>query len=130
MPLNPWTPPPPNPAAAKAAIAQRSKVQIDTVAVDLSHGSAVERLAKDFPVIDILVNNAGAIPGGQLLDVDEEPWRKAWDLKVFGYINMCRAYYALMKKTGSGVLINVTGNAAQTHDPEYICGVAGNAALT
>ena len=43
---------------------------------------------------------------------------------------MCRAYYALMKQRGSGVIINVTGNAAQSHDPEYICGVAGNAALT
>src|SRR5689334_18846745 len=117
-------------AAAKAAIAKQSSVQIDTVAADLSHGSAVNALARDFPMVDILVNNAGAIPGGQLLDVDEQTWRKAWDLKVFGYINMCRAYYALMKDRGSGVIINVTGNAAQTHDPEYICGVAGNAALT
>ncbi len=65
-----------------------------------------------------------------MLDIDEKTWRKAWDLKVFGYINMCRAFYALMKKRRSGVIINVTGNAAQTRDPEYICGVAGNAALT
>ena len=28
-----------------------------------------------------------------------------------------------------GVIVNVVGNAADTHDPEYICGVAGNAAL-
>ena len=117
-------------AATKAAIAQQSKVQIDTFAADLSQSSAVERLARDFPMIDILVNNAGAIPGGSLLDVDEQTWRKAWDLKVFGYINMCRTYYALMKQRGSGVIINVTGNAAKTHDPEYICGVAGNAAPT
>jgi 3-oxoacyl-[acyl-carrier protein] reductase len=117
-------------AAAKQEIAGNSKVQIDIVATDLSQSSAVDRLAQDFPSVDILVNNAGAIPGGQLLDMDEQTWRKAWDLKVFGYINMCRSYYALMKKKGSGVIINVTGNAAQTHDPEYICGVAGNAALT
>ncbi len=117
-------------ADAKEAIAKKSKVQIATVAADLSQSSSVERLARDFPDIDILVNNAGAIPGGQLLDMDEQTWRKAWDLKVFGYINMCRAFYAHMKKRGSGVIINVTGNAAQTHDPEYICGVAGNAALT
>lgn len=116
-------------AAAKAAIASQSKVTIETVAADLSHSSAVDQLARDFPAIEILVNNAGAIPGGQLLDIDERTWRTAWDLKVFGYINMCRAYYALMKQRGSGVIINVTGNAAQTHDPEYICGVAGNAAL-
>jgi 3-oxoacyl-[acyl-carrier protein] reductase len=117
-------------ASAQAAIASQSKVTIDTVAADLSQSGAVDRLARDFPAIDILVNNAGAIPGGQLLDIDERTWRTAWDLKVFGYINMCRAYYALMKQRGSGVIVNVTGNAAQTHDPEYICGVAGNAALT
>lgn len=117
-------------AAVKEAIARKSKLQIETVAADLSQSSSVSRLARDFPKVDILVNNAGAIPGGQLLDMDEQTWRRAWDLKVFGYINMCRAYYALMKERGSGVIINITGNAAQTHDPEYICGVAGNAALT
>ena len=35
-------------AAAKAAITQQSKVQIDTVAADLSQSSAVERLATRF----------------------------------------------------------------------------------
>ncbi len=117
-------------AAVKAGIAQKSNVRVDTVAADLSDSKNVDRLAKDFPDIDILVNNAGAIPGGTLLNVDEATWRKAWDLKVFGYVNMCRAFYALMKARGSGVIVNVVGNAADTHDPEYICGVAGNAALT
>ncbi len=116
--------------AAKNAIARRANVRVDTVAADLSDSKNVTRLANDFPGIDILVNNAGAIPGGKILEVDEATWRRAWDLKVFGYINMCRAFYAPMKARGSGVIINVIGNAAQTHDPEYICGVAGNAALT
>ena len=117
-------------AAAKSAIAQKSNVRVDTVAADLSDSANVDKLAKDFPDIDILVNNAGAIPGGTLLDVSEATWRKAWDLKVFGYVNMCRRFYALMKARSAGVIINVVGNAADTHDPEYICGVAGNAALT
>jgi NAD(P)-dependent dehydrogenase (short-subunit alcohol dehydrogenase family) len=117
-------------AAAREQIRQACNVQVDVVAADLADNSKVYELARDFPSIDILVNNAGAIPGGALLDIDEKTWRKAWDLKVFGYINMCRAFYALMKNRGSGAIINVTGNAAQTHDPEYICGVAGNAALT
>ena len=116
-------------AAAKAAIAQKANVRVDTVAADLSDSRNVLQLAKDYPDIDILVNNAGAIPGGSLIDVSEETWRKAWDLKVFGYINMCRAFYALMKARHAGVIVNVVGNAADTHDPEYICGVAGNAAL-
>ena len=117
-------------AATKSAIAQKSNVRVDTVAADLSDSANVDRLAKDYPDIDILVNNAGAIPGGTLLDVSEATWRKAWDLKVFGYVNMCRRFYGLMKARKNGVIVNVVGNAADTHDPEYICGVAGNAALT
>ena len=117
-------------AAAKAAIAQISNVRVDTVAADLSDSANVDALARDYSGIDILVNNAGAIPGGNLLDVSEATWRKAWDLKVFGYVNMCRAFYALMKARKAGIIVNVVGNAADTHDPEYICGVAGNAALT
>jgi len=116
-------------AAAKSAIVQKSNVRVDTVAADLSDSVNVGRLARDHPEIDILVNNAGAIPGGTLLNVDEATWRNAWDLKVFGYVNMCRAFYALMQKRKRGVIVNVVGNAADTHDPEYICGVAGNAAL-
>ena len=117
-------------AAAKSAIVQKTNVRVDTVAADLSDSANVDKLARDYPGIDILVNNAGAIPGGTLLNVDESTWRKAWDLKVFGYINMCRSFYALMQKRKHGVIVNVVGNAADTHDPEYICGVAGNAALT
>ena len=117
-------------AAAKSAIAQKSNVRVDMVAADLSDSANVDRLARDYPEIDILVNNAGAIPGGALLSVDEATWRKAWDLKVFGYVNMCRAFYALMQRRKRGVIVNVVGNAAVTHDPEYICGVAGNAALS
>jgi 3-oxoacyl-[acyl-carrier protein] reductase len=116
--------------AAKSAIVRKANVRVDTVAADLSDSANVNRLAQDYPDIDILVNNAGAIPGGTLLDVDEAKWRTAWDLKVFGYVNMSRAFYALMKQRKAGTIINVVGNAAQTHDPEYICGVAGNAALT
>jgi 3-oxoacyl-[acyl-carrier protein] reductase len=116
--------------AAKSAIVRKANVRVDTVAADLSDSANVNRLARDYPDIDILVNNAGAIPGGTLLEVDEPKWRTAWDLKVFGYVNMCRAFYALMRQRKAGTIVNVVGNAAQTHDPEYICGVAGNAALT
>jgi 3-oxoacyl-[acyl-carrier protein] reductase len=115
--------------AAQAEIARKSNVRVDVFAADLSDSANVEKIAAAFPGVDILVNNAGAIPGGNLIEIDEKRWRAAWDLKVFGYINMCRAFYALMKKRGAGVIVNVIGAAAQTKDPEYICGVAGNASL-
>ena len=107
-----------------------AKISVRTDACDLADSSNVARLAEKVPGVDILVNNAGAIPGGTLSDVDEAHWRTAWDLKVFGTINMTRAYYPLMKARGGGVIVNVIGNAAATRDPNYICGVTGNAGLT
>lgn len=97
---------------------------------DLSRGEEVRRLARAWGAADILVNNAGAIPGGRLSEVDEAAWRAAWDLKVFGYINLTREVFAGMEARGGGVIVNVIGAAAQIRDPAYITGVAGNAALT
>ena len=42
---------------------------------------------------------------------------------------MTRAFYALMKARGKGVIINILGNGGERLDAGYICGSAGNAAL-
>ncbi|HZB90098.1 MAG TPA: short-chain dehydrogenase/reductase [Stellaceae bacterium] len=104
-------------------------VAVTTAPVDLGRGDAARGLAHAFPAIDILVNNAGAIPGGRLDEIDEPRWREAWDLKVFGYINLCRAYLALMRAKKRGVIVNIIGSAGERLDAAYIAGSAGNAAL-
>src|SRR3970282_2289515 len=91
-------------------------------AADLSRRGAAEALAGWAGELDILVNNAGAIPGGDLLRVDEDTWRRAWDLKLFGYINLTRQVYSRMKVRGSGVIVNVLGNAGEKLDAGYIPG--------
>jgi NAD(P)-dependent dehydrogenase (short-subunit alcohol dehydrogenase family) len=115
---------------AQEAIEKQYGVSVRTEALDLADSKNVAALAAKYPGIDILINNAGAIPGGKLADVDEARWRAAWDLKVMGTINMTRAFYPLMKARGGGAIVNVIGNAARTRDPNYICGVTGNAGLT
>src|SRR6185295_14402214 len=96
---------------------------------DLRKGEHIARLAKDASDIDILVNNAGDIPGGSLDRIDEATWRHAWELKVFGYINLTRRIYAHMKARGHGVIINDIGAAGERYDANYIAGSTGNAAL-
>lgn len=114
--------------AAAEEIRARHQVNARAHAADLAVQGTADELALLFPATDILVNNAGAIPGGSLLQVDGATWRNAWQLKVFGYIDMCRAFHPLLARRG-GVIVNVIGSAATTLDPGYICGVAGNAAL-
>jgi len=114
---------------ARRTIAARWNVNVQVHAYDISDSASVDRLVAAHPDIDILVNNAGAIPGGDLQEITEERWRHAWDLKVFGYINMCRRFYAEMKARQRGVIINVLGVAGEKMDRTYIAGSTGNAAL-
>jgi 3-oxoacyl-[acyl-carrier protein] reductase len=104
-------------------------VSVSAHALDLSSSDSVAPLIDAAGDADILVNNAGAIPGGDLQAINEARWREAWDLKVFGYINLCRAFYAAMRKKGAGVIVNITGLAADRLDTNYIAGSAGNASL-
>ena len=114
---------------AKKEIEAEHGVQIMIHVFDLSDSKNVDQLVKNCPKIDILVNNAVAIPAGDIQSVEEDRWRAAWDLKVFGYINMTRPYYPLMKDAGGGVIMNIIGLAGVRVDRNYIAGSAGNASI-
>ena len=115
--------------ALKVRIAEISDVTVTLHPLDLTVEGAAATLAKAVSTVDILVNNAGAIPSGDLWDVDEAAWRKGFDLKVFGYINMCRLFYAKMNEAGGGVIINIIGNGGEVLDRNYIVGASGNISL-
>jgi NAD(P)-dependent dehydrogenase (short-subunit alcohol dehydrogenase family) len=115
--------------AAARELAAKFGVELRVHVVDLRADGAAERLASDVGAIDVLVNNAGDIPRGSLGAVDEVTWRRAWDLKVFGFINLTRAVLTGMESRGRGVVVNVIGMAGVSHPADYICGAAGNAAL-
>jgi len=115
--------------ALAADLRGRRQIQARAVPTDLRDPVQLKALAKAAKEVDILVNNAGDIPGGTLEAVDEEKWRHAWELKVFGYINLTRAIYAHMKARGRGVIVNDIGAAGERMDAGYIAGSTGNAAL-
>ena len=115
--------------AARAAIVAKHNVAVRFYPLDLSDSRNVDRLAAECAETDLLVNNAGAIPGGDIALVDEARWRTAWDLKVFGYINMTRRFYALMAQRKKGVIVNILGAAGENPDFDYIAGSSGNASL-
>lgn len=115
--------------ALAAALRAAHGVRVDVLALDMTRPGAVEDIVAFAGDADVLVNNAGAIPGGNLWDVDAQAWRKGWELKVFGYIDLTRAMYPRMKARGGGVILNNIGNGGQNPDFNYIAGSTGNAAL-
>jgi NAD(P)-dependent dehydrogenase (short-subunit alcohol dehydrogenase family) len=96
---------------------------------DLAVAEDQERLARACLDADILVNNAGAAAAGRLDESSDTGWRDSWELKVFGYINLSRAFYRAMMQRRDGVILNIIGYAGERLNSNYIIGTTGNAAL-
>ena len=111
------------------AIRDSHGVKVETLALDLSIEESRQTLINTWPDVDVLVNNAGAVPGGSIDDVDDAEWRAAWDLKVFGYLSLTRAYLKQMKAQQRGVIINIIGAAGERPLAQYIAGSMGNVSL-
>src|SRR5438445_10792 len=91
--------------------AAHSGVDVSLHAVDLRDRTALHDLATACGDSDILVNNAGDIPGGTIESLDESKWRHAWELKLFGYINLTRELFRRMKARKRGVIVSILGKA-------------------
>jgi NAD(P)-dependent dehydrogenase (short-subunit alcohol dehydrogenase family) len=96
---------------------------------DLALTADVESLGHACADVDILVNNAGDIPPGRIEDIDSATWRAAWDVKVYGYVDLTRIIYARMCARKSGVIVNIVGAAARMPNHRYIAGCMANIAL-
>jgi 3-oxoacyl-[acyl-carrier protein] reductase len=117
-------------SAAKTAIeAVAGSATVTAVTADLSKDGDRAMLIERFGACGILINNAGANPPGEIDTVNEEVWRNAWELKLFGYIAMTRGFYSEMKKRRDGVIINIVGVGGERMDASYILGATGNIAL-
>lgn len=116
-------------ARAADELRDQYRVEVRIHPADLGISQNVIALASACKDIDILVNNAGAIPGASITSADETTWRNAWDLKVFGYINLIRAIYPALAARGGGVIINVIGAGGEYPSAGYVIGASGNAAL-
>ena len=99
---------------AAAELAAETGTQVFPVAGDLTKPADVQNIVDTtvahFGRIDILINNAGAAPGGLLLDLSEEDWQKALQLKFMGYVRCMKAVIPHMLKQGGGRIVNVVGN--------------------
>jgi 3-oxoacyl-[acyl-carrier protein] reductase len=121
-----------DPGRLRDAVARLSEFGSDRVqakCIDLTLPGAAAGVADEFSDTDILVNNAGAVPTGDIFDIDEKRWREAWELKLYGYVNLSRAMYAHMRGRPPKVIVNVMGMGAERPQWRYVCGNAANVAL-
>ena len=104
-----------------------------TVESDLSQpdaaNEAVNKAMSSFGRIDILINCAGAARAGAFLELTDQDFLDAWNLKLLGYIRMVKAVAPHMIKQKDGRIINIVGAAARTPSATFLTGSTANAAL-
>ncbi|MDH7444056.1 SDR family oxidoreductase [Aquimarina sp. 2201CG14-23] len=81
-------------------VADKGSIQAAVTSIEQKHGR-----------LDILINNAGAGITGPIEEIPEEEIIKNFTTNYFGPINVTKAVLPLMRKQGSGLVINITSIA-------------------
>ncbi|MBD2200500.1 MULTISPECIES: SDR family oxidoreductase [Calothrix] len=107
--------------------------KVISISADLTQAESVERVVsttlQQFGQIDILVNNAGSARAGSFLDLSDDVFLDAWNLKLLGYIRLVKAVVPHQKSRGDGRIVNIIGGAGRTPRPSFLPGGTTNAAL-
>ena len=104
-------------------------------AVDVRDNAAVEKMVKDcvdeFGHLDYMFNNAGISQNFPYETATLDLWKDMIDINLWGVIYGVNAALAVMRKQGSGHIVNTSSFAAvvcNPYQPVYVatkCGVLG-----
>ena len=109
-------------ASGLAAAIEEESLPVTIRQLDVDDDRSVAEIFAEFPDIDILVNNAGILSCEAIEDESLEKFRAVMETNFFGAVRCCKAVLPMMRKRGSGCIINVTsvaGRAAFAPDAAY-----------
>lgn len=91
----------------------RFKIEVKTVAGDITTSAGREAALKAAPAPDILVNNAGGPPPGDFREWDRDAWVKALEANMIAPILLIRAVVDGMIARKFGRVVNITSGAVK-----------------
>jgi len=96
--------------AARVEVAAGAKVRVAAVACDVATvegcAAVIAAVQQEFGGADILINNAGTGSNETILEASDSKWQYYWDLHVMAATRMARGVVPMMKRRGSGVILN------------------------
>ena len=125
-------------AREKAALLQQRKGGSLAIRVDVSQWPEVQKMVAEtverFGRVDILVNNAGILgPALTVAEYPEDRWDEVIAVNLKGTFLCSKAVLSVMKKQGSGSIVNIASVAGKEGNPDmgpYSVSKAGIIALT
>jgi len=86
-------------------------LQVD-LGSDTSVQAAIAQTIGTFGRLDVVVNNAGYGIGGSIEELSDAETRQAFDVNVFGTLNVVRQALPHLRQQGAGHIINISSIAA------------------
>jgi len=85
-------------------------LQVD-LADEASVQQGIEQAMSEFGRLDVVVNNAGYGIGGSIEELTDAETRQAFDVNVFGALNVIRKVLPHLRAAGAGHIINISSIA-------------------
>ncbi|EGG42035.1 short-chain dehydrogenase/reductase SDR [Candidatus Nitrosarchaeum limnium SFB1] len=102
-------------------IAKKEKLNIEIIELDVDNeksiSSAIEKILAKKQRIDVLVNNAGWGLFGSVEDVPLKEFRAQFETNFFGIISIIQKVAPVMRKQGSGIIVNISSVAGKIGFP-------------
>jgi NAD(P)-dependent dehydrogenase (short-subunit alcohol dehydrogenase family) len=102
-------------------VAKKENLNIEIIELDVddekSISAAIEKIISKKQRIDVLVNNAGWGLFGSVEDVSMKDFRAQFETNFFGIISIIQKVAPIMRKQGSGIIVNVSSVAGRIGFP-------------
>ena len=97
-------------ATLRQELASSDRLEIVTMDVDetASVSAGVREVEERAGRIDAVVNCAGFGIGGSIEDTDDDEAKAIFETNLFGTLRVCRAVLPIMRRQGSGTIINIS----------------------
>jgi NAD(P)-dependent dehydrogenase (short-subunit alcohol dehydrogenase family) len=102
-------------------ITKKEKLNIEIIELDIDDEKSIklafEKILSKKQRIDVLVNNAGWALFGSLEDVLIKDFRLQFETNFFGIISIIQKVAPIMRKQGSGIIVNISSVAGRIGFP-------------
>ena len=103
------------------SVADKQHLSIRVVQLDVTDenliNNAIQSILSESGRIDLLVNNAGYVLTGAFEDIGIDEIKALYETNVFGVIRVTQAVLPIMRKQGSGRIINISSGAGRVGYP-------------
>jgi NAD(P)-dependent dehydrogenase (short-subunit alcohol dehydrogenase family) len=116
--------------AAQEVRRQVPDAVVTAVAADLASGAGADELFAVVGELDILVNNLGIYGAKPVLEIDDDEWRRYFEVNVLSAVRLIRHYLPGMMERGFGRVLTIASEAAVATPVEMVhLGVTKSALL-